>query len=130
MNKPQRLSFLIMAVLLLAAGWLRMSTLLLTALFCYFALRQLSFKKSKLLGVSLFAVLVLGSFVTIAVFAVVGLTPLSTLFSVFLLPYAGVPIRIIYARDDGPSLIRALKSTARLHLWVGVSLAAAVALLP
>ena len=79
---------------------------------------------------SFFAILVYGAFVTIAVFGTVGWTPLSTLFSCFLVPFAAVPVRIVYAKTDGPALIRALKSTARLHLWVGVSLAAAVAFVP
>jgi 1,4-dihydroxy-2-naphthoate octaprenyltransferase len=77
-----------------------------------------------------FASLVFGAFVAVAIFAVVGWTPTSTLFSGFLVPFAAVPVRIIYARTDGPALIRALKATARLHLWVGVSLAAAVGLVP
>jgi 1,4-dihydroxy-2-naphthoate octaprenyltransferase len=79
---------------------------------------------------TLFAVLVYGAFVAIALFGTIGWTPLSTLFSCFLVPYAAVPVRIVYAKTDGPALIRALKSTARLHLWVGVSLAAAVAIVP
>jgi 1,4-dihydroxy-2-naphthoate octaprenyltransferase len=79
---------------------------------------------------TLFAVLVFGAFGAIAVFAMAGWTPLSTLFSCFLLPLAAVPVRIVNSATDGPSLIRALKTTARLHLWVGVSLAAAVAFVP
>lgn len=79
---------------------------------------------------TLFTVLVYGAFVAIALFGTIGWTPLSTLFSCFLVPYAAVPVRIVYAKTDGPALIRALKSTARLHLWVGVSLAAAVAFVP
>jgi len=79
---------------------------------------------------SFFTVLVYGAFVAIAVFGTVGWTPLSTLFSCFLVPFAAIPVRIVYAKTDGPALIRALKSTARLHLWVGVSLAAAVAFVP
>lgn len=78
----------------------------------------------------LFAILVYGSFVAIAVFAVGGWLPISTLFAGFLVPFATVPVRIIYARTDGPALIRALKATARAHLWVGVVLAAAVAFVP
>lgn len=77
-----------------------------------------------------FAVLVYGAFVTIAVLGTVGWTPVSTLFSAFLLPLAVVPMRILYAKTDGPALVRALKATARLHLWVGVALAAAVAFAP
>lgn len=60
MTKPQRISFFLMAALLLVVGWLHMSTLLLTALFCYFALRKLSFGNSKLLGLALFSVAVIG----------------------------------------------------------------------
>jgi 1,4-dihydroxy-2-naphthoate octaprenyltransferase len=78
----------------------------------------------------LFAILVYGAFVAIASFGVVGWTPTSTLFSCFLVPLAMVPVRVVYTRTDGPSLIRALKATARLHLWVGVSIAAAVAFVP
>lgn len=77
-----------------------------------------------------FAVLVFGAFVIIAVFGAAEWTPISTLFSGFLLPFAAVPVRIIHAKTDGPALIRALKATSRLHLWVGVSLAAAIALVP
>ena len=54
----------------------------------------------------------------------------STLFACFLIPLATVPARIVYAKTDGPALVRALKATARLHLWVGVALAAAVSLAP
>lgn len=78
----------------------------------------------------LFGVLVFGAFLAIAVFATVGWTPVSTLFSCFLVPFAGVPLRILSVRSDGPSLVRALKATARLHLAVGASLAASVALVP
>jgi 1,4-dihydroxy-2-naphthoate octaprenyltransferase len=79
---------------------------------------------------NLFAALLYGAFVAIAVFGTVGWTPLSTLFSCFLVPFAAIPVRIVYAKTDGPALIRALKATARLHLWVGMSLAAAVAFVP
>jgi 1,4-dihydroxy-2-naphthoate octaprenyltransferase len=78
----------------------------------------------------LFAVLVYGSFVAIAVFGVARWIPVSTLFAGFLVPFASVPVRILSAKTDGPALIRALKATARLHLWVGVVLAGAVAFVP
>ena len=77
-----------------------------------------------------FAVLVYGAFAAIALFGVAGWTPISSLFSCFLLPLAAIPVRIIYAKTDGPALVRALKGTARLHLWVGISIAAAVAIVP
>jgi 1,4-dihydroxy-2-naphthoate octaprenyltransferase len=79
---------------------------------------------------TLFVALVYGAFAVIAAFAVAGWTPTSTLFSCFLLPFAVIPVRIMSVDSDGPALIRALKATARLHLWVGVSLAASVALVP
>ncbi|HUG08260.1 MAG TPA: 1,4-dihydroxy-2-naphthoate polyprenyltransferase [Acidimicrobiia bacterium] len=80
----------------------------------------------------LFAILVYGAFLAIAVFGTVGWTPVSTLFAGFLIPLAAIPVRIVYAKTDGPALIRALKATARLHLWVGVgvAVAAAVAFVP
>lgn len=74
-----------------------------------------------------YSFLTLGAFVAIAVFGTVGWIPLSTLFACFLVPYAMVPMRIVYTKTDGPTLIRALKASARLHLWVGVILAFAVA---
>jgi predicted PurR-regulated permease PerM len=57
---PQRISFGIMAAILLAVGWLHMATLMLTALFGYFALRKLSLGRSKFLAVVLFALLLAG----------------------------------------------------------------------
>jgi len=77
-----------------------------------------------------FAALVYGAFVAIALFGVAGWTPISSLFSCFLLPLGATPVRIVYAKTDGPALLRALKGTARLHLWVGISIAAAVAIVP
>jgi predicted PurR-regulated permease PerM len=56
MNKPERISFLMMVVLLILVGWLQLATLLLTALFGYIALRKFSLGHSKLLGLSLFCI--------------------------------------------------------------------------
>lgn len=55
MSQPQRISYLIMVVAVALVGWLHMATLLLTAFFGYFALRQLSFGRSKILGIVLFS---------------------------------------------------------------------------
>jgi 1,4-dihydroxy-2-naphthoate octaprenyltransferase len=77
---------------------------------------------------TLFAALIYGAFGLIVVFAVVGLTPLPTLFAGFLLPFAAVPVRIVYAKTEGTALIRALKLTARAHLWVGLLIAAGAAI--
>jgi predicted PurR-regulated permease PerM len=54
MSKSARISYGIMAVLLVLIGWLHLGMLMLTSLFGYFALRQFSFGRSKLLGVALY----------------------------------------------------------------------------
>ena len=63
MNPSIRISYFIMAVLLVAIGWLHLATLALTSLFGSFALRLFSFGRSKLLGVILYivAVVLIGS---------------------------------------------------------------------
>ena len=58
MTQSARISYIIMAVLLIMIGWLHMATLLLTTLFGYFALRLFSFGRSKVLGVALYVVVV------------------------------------------------------------------------
>jgi 1,4-dihydroxy-2-naphthoate polyprenyltransferase len=71
----------------------------------------------------LYAALVYGAFVAIVVFAMLGWTPMPTLFAAMLVPYAVGPVRIVQSKTDGPNLIRALKLTARLHLLTGLALA-------
>ena len=58
MSQPARISYVIMAVLLLLIGWLHLGTLVLTVLFGYFALQLFSFGRSKLLGVVLYLIAV------------------------------------------------------------------------
>jgi len=58
MTKPARISYVLMAVLLVLIGWLHLATLVLTSLFGYFALRLFSFGRSKTLGVVLYVVAV------------------------------------------------------------------------
>ena len=58
MTASTRISYVIMAVLFALVGWLHMGTLLLTVLFGYFALNYLSFGKSKVLGVTVYLILV------------------------------------------------------------------------
>jgi predicted PurR-regulated permease PerM len=60
MSTSARISYAIMAVLLILVGWLQVGTLLLTVLFGYFALNFFSFGRSKALGVALYCVLVAG----------------------------------------------------------------------
>ncbi len=72
---------------------------------------------------NVFAILVYGAYPLIALFAFVGWAPLPTMFAALLAPYAVLPVRIVQVKTDGPALIRALKLTARLHLWTGLVLA-------
>jgi predicted PurR-regulated permease PerM len=58
MNQSVRISYVIMAVLLVLIAWLHLGTLVLTALFGYFALRLFSFGRSKLLGMTLYVIAV------------------------------------------------------------------------
>jgi predicted PurR-regulated permease PerM len=58
MSKSARISYVIMAVLLVLIGWLHLAILLLTSLFGYFALRLFSFGRSKVLGVAIYVVAV------------------------------------------------------------------------
>lgn len=58
MSTSARISYVIMAVLLVLIGWLHMATLILTAFFGYFALNLLSFGRSKALGVILYLIVV------------------------------------------------------------------------
>jgi predicted PurR-regulated permease PerM len=57
---PVRLSYVMMVAMLLLVGWLKLTALLLTVLFCYFALRKLSFSVSRWLGFGLFVLLIGG----------------------------------------------------------------------
>lgn len=58
MSKAERISYGIMAVLLVLIAWLDLGVLVLTALFGYFALRQFSFGRSNLLGVVIYVIAV------------------------------------------------------------------------
>lgn len=58
MSQSTRISYVIMAVLLVLIAWLHLGTLVLTALFGYFALRLFSFGRSKILGMALYIVAV------------------------------------------------------------------------
>lgn len=58
MSQSARISYVMMAVLLVLIGWLHLGTLVLTVLFGYFALRLFSFGRSKILGVTLYLIAV------------------------------------------------------------------------
>ena len=76
----------------------------------------------------LFAGLVYGALVAIVIFGAFGWTPRATMFAGFLAPFATAPVRIVSLKTEGPALIRALKLTARLHLWSGLVMAAGSAI--
>jgi predicted PurR-regulated permease PerM len=58
MSRSTRISYVIMAALLVLIGWLHLGTLVLTSLFGFFALRVFSFGKSKLLGMVIYIIAV------------------------------------------------------------------------
>ena len=60
MNQPARISYGIMAALLILTAWLDLGTLLLTALFGYFALLAFSFRRSKSLAMIIYIIVVVG----------------------------------------------------------------------
>jgi len=60
MTQSARISFMIMAVLLVLIGWLHLAVLVLTSMFGYFALRQLTIGGSKLVAIVLYAIAVAG----------------------------------------------------------------------
>jgi len=60
MSQPTRISYVIMAALLVLIGCFHLGTLVLTALFGFFALQIFSFGRSKFLGLVLYVVVVVG----------------------------------------------------------------------
>lgn len=58
MNRPARISYVLMAVLVVLIAWLHLGVLLLTALFGHLALQKFSFGWHKTLGVALYLVAV------------------------------------------------------------------------
>jgi 1,4-dihydroxy-2-naphthoate octaprenyltransferase len=76
----------------------------------------------------LYAALVVGAFAAIVGFAAAGLIPTGSLLGLVALPLAWGPVRTVATATDGPSLIAALKGTARLHLAVGLLVAAGLQL--
>ena len=75
----------------------------------------------------LYMTLVIAPFVLLAAYPLSGGAPTGSLLALAAVPLAIGPVRIMASADDGPSLVRALKLTARLHLAAGVLLALGVA---
>jgi predicted PurR-regulated permease PerM len=63
MNRPARISFVLLALLIVLVVWLKLGAFLLAALFGYLALQVFSFRRSKTLSVTLYfiAVIVIGA---------------------------------------------------------------------
>jgi len=60
MNLQTRISYVIMAVLLVLIGWLHLGVLVLTSLFGYFAILKFSLGKSRVLGIAVYILAVVG----------------------------------------------------------------------
>ena len=60
MSLQTRISYAIMAVLLVLIGWLHLGVLVLTALFGYFAIQKFSLGRSRVLGLALYVIAVAG----------------------------------------------------------------------
>lgn len=95
---PARISYGIMLALLAMIGWLHLATLVLTALFGYFAIRALSFGGRKWLAVTLYLVMVTGLFIGLVYFskqAYVALPKIAT---------SSIPAVVEYAEKQGVEL--------------------------
>ena len=77
---------------------------------------------------TLYTMLIWGTFVSLGVFVVLGLVPVASGIAIFWLPIAVPLITTVKTTADGPALIGVLKGTARLELFVGVSLAVGASL--
>lgn len=75
----------------------------------------------------LYAWLLFGSFVVIAVASIVRATPVLTGLAIVWVPFAVRPVSVISTSDDAVRLIRVLGATARLQLLVGATLGMAAA---
>ncbi len=76
----------------------------------------------------LYAGLLMGTFLSLAVFVAGGWVPTATAMAVFWAPFAVPLIRTVSTEVAGPPLIGVLKGTARLELLVGLSMTVGAAL--
>jgi predicted PurR-regulated permease PerM len=61
MTNPRHISYLMMALSLVLIGWFHLGALVLTVFFGYFALEKFSFGRSKILGLLIYIVVVVGT---------------------------------------------------------------------
>lgn len=111
---PARISYGIMLSMLVLIGWLHLATLVLTALFGYFAIRALSLGGRKWVAITLYLVLVTGLFFGLVYFskqAYVALPKIAT---------TSIPAVVEYAEQQGIELpftdLASLKSLALLEV--------------
>ena len=71
----------------------------------------------------LFAWLVYGSFIVIAVFALIGIAPRLSALALLATPLARPLVHTLSSTADGPALVDVLQGTARLHVVVALGLA-------
>ena len=60
MTNSRRISYVMMVALLVLIGWFHLGVLVLTAFFGFFALEKFSFGRSKILGLIIYLVVVVG----------------------------------------------------------------------
>jgi predicted PurR-regulated permease PerM len=98
MNQPVRISYVLIAILLVLITWLHLGTLLLTALFGYLALQLFSFRRRKILSLAIYLVVV-------AIIGV-GLVYLSRLAYLILPKIAetSIPAMVGFAEKNGMQL--------------------------
>ena len=90
--------------------------------------RTLAVKLGRDRARAFYVLLMGGTFVVIALAAILGLTSGWTTLALLASPLALPLIRAIRTSTEGPALIRVLEGTARLHLLVGIGLAAGAAI--
>ena len=90
--------------------------------------RTLAVKLGRDRARAFYVLLLGGTFVVIALASILGLTSGWTALALLASPLALPLIRRIRTSTDGPALIRVLEGTARLHLLVGIGLAAGAAI--
>src|SRR5262245_17927490 len=114
MSKPQRISYVIMAALLVLVVWLQLGTLLLTAMFGYFALRLLTFRGRRWGAVLVYVVAVAGIGFGLFFFTRAALVALPELAE------KAIPAVANYAEQRGIELgftdYASLKATALQHV--------------
>ena len=72
--------------------------------------------------------LVISGFVTVALLATAGHMGLTLLLTLTTLPVAAKALRILWSEEDRPTLALAMRHSAGLHKWFGVTLAVGVGL--